>query len=200
MWNMLRGRQWMAAMALVGAGLVMPASAQFGGGGQGGGGGGGGGGGFQIDPTQIRQQILGQVQQQVGFTDEEWAAIGPKLWNVLALQVDSGTGAIGGMVGGLRGRGGAGGRGGPGGAGGISGIISQIFNNGQPSVVATKTQELQDAVTNPDSTPAQLRTKLEEYRAAVAKVRVQLAAAQADLEGLLTLRQEAVLMSLGFLD
>src|SRR5947208_3330951 len=56
-----------------------------------------------VTTDQIRQGIMGRLQQQVGFTDEEWAIVEPKLWRVLALQVDSGSGPLGSMVGGLRG-------------------------------------------------------------------------------------------------
>jgi len=147
-----------------------------------------------INGQQIRQMFLGRMQEQVGFTDEEWAVVEPKLWRVLGLQVDAGTGTLGSMVGGLRG-----GRGGGGGFN-INAMISQIFNNGTPSPAMTKREELSTMLNDPDSTPAAFRVKLEEYRAAVKKVKEQLTAAQADLQSVLTVRQEATLMQLGFLD
>jgi hypothetical protein len=154
-------------------------------------------GGFNIDPVQIRQMVLGRFQEQIGFTDEEWKVVEPKLWRVLALQVESGSGTLGGMVGNARGlaRGGAG-RGGF----NMNAIIAQVFNNGQPSVAIQKQQELQALIDDPGATPQAFRVKLEEYRAAVRKVKEQLLEAQTNLQGVLTLRQEATLMQMGFLD
>lgn len=150
------------------------------------------GGGRQIDPTQIRQAVLGRVQTSVGFSDEEWSAVEPKLWRVVTIQADTGTGAAS-M---LRNLGGRGGRGGA----GVSTLLAQIFNNGKPSVVAAKSQELQAAIDDPNSTSQVIALKLAEYRDAVARAKTQLLAAQADLQSLLTLRQEALLMQMGFLD
>ena len=124
------------------------------------------GGGFNIDPTVIRQRLLGNIQTQVGFTDEEWSVVEPKLWKIVGLQAETGTGAIGGLAGQARGLGG--GRGGRGGFQ-VNTLLSQIFNNGQPSQVTTKMTELQAVLDRDDSTPMEIKNKLEEYRAAVAK-------------------------------
>jgi len=175
---------WMMAALLV-MGMAQPLHAQN-----------MGRGNFNVN--QIRQGITSRIQQQVGFTDDEWAVVEPKLWRVLALQVDSGSGPLGSMMGNLRGgRGGAGG-----GRGGfnMNMIISQLFNNGTPSPAMTKREELQTMLDDPDSTPNAFRVKLEEYRAAVKKVKEQLTSAQADLQSVLTVRQEATLMQMGFLD
>jgi hypothetical protein len=183
----LRSSQILAALILT-AVCALPVRAQMGPGG-----GGGGMGGF--DPSQMRSRITGRIQDQVGFTDEEWAVVEPKIWRVMALQVDTGAGGLGGMLGAFRGRGGAG----PGGFN-FSTMLSQIFNNGRASVVTTKRDELQAAVDNQDSTPQQLAIKLEEYRTAVKKAKGELVQAQSDLRDVLTLRQEAMLIQMGFLD
>jgi hypothetical protein len=178
---------WTLAAALMTLGTALPARAQ-----------GMGAGGFNIDPAQIRQMVLGRFQEQVGFSPEEWQVVEPKLWKVLALQVESGSGPLGGMVGGARAvsRGGAGGRGGF----NINAIIAQVFNNGQPSQAIQKQQELQALIDDPGATPQAFRVKLEEYRAAVRKVKEQLVQAQSDLQGVLTLRQEAAMIQIGFLE
>jgi hypothetical protein len=170
----------LAAFALM-AGVSLPAAAQ-----------GGGGGGRNINPAQIRQALLGQVQAQVGFTDDEWAIVEPKLWRVAALQVDSASGPLGSMLGGARG--------GRGGGFNLNMIISQVFNNGQPSPAMTRQQELQALVNDPGATPQAFRVKLEEYRTAIKKVKADLVLAQADLQSVLTVRQEAALMQIGFLE
>jgi hypothetical protein len=188
----MRAVGWLRGMAVATAmACALPAFAQ--GGGFGAGGFGGGGGGFQIDPQQIQQRLLGNVQDQVGFTDDEWKVVQPRLWKVLSLQVQSGTGGLGGIARLFRqGRGG----------GGFdpNTMISQIFNNGQPLPVLQRQQELSNLLDNPGSTDMQLSAKLREYRDALAKVREELAVAQKDLQGLLTLRQEAILVEMGYLD
>jgi hypothetical protein len=150
-----------------------------------------------FNPSQMRQAITGRIQEQVGFTDEEWAIVEPKIWRVLGLQIDSGTGPLGSMVGQFRGRGGGGAGGG---RGNVNTFISQIFNNGNPSPAMTKRQELETLVEDPDTAPNVFRVKLEEYRTAVKKVKEELTAAQADLQSVLTVRQEAELLQMGFLE
>src|SRR5579884_2357473 len=89
-----------AATLLVIGGLAGTAQAQMGGGG-------GGMGGF--DPTQIRDRMLQQFQQQLGATDEEWRVIQPQFMKVLVAQMDSGQGMLGMLRGATRGMGGRGG-------------------------------------------------------------------------------------------
>ena len=155
-------------------------------------------GGFQIDPTVIRQGIMGRMQPQLGFTDEEWIVIEPKLWKLIGLTVDANASALGNFGRGGGGGAGGGGRGGAG--GGLGNILAQIFNNGQPSAVATRRDAMQKAIDTLDTTPQQFRLLLSEYRTAVAKARDQLQLAQRDLQNVLTVRQEAVLLGLGLLD
>jgi hypothetical protein len=169
-----------SALVLLGAGLVSSASAQM-----------GGGQGFQIDPTQIRQMVLGYVQTNVGFTDEEWKAIEPRIWKVLALQVDTGTGGLGAVA--NTGRGGRGG-------GTVNTFVMQLFSNGKPTQAMKLRQDLQALVEKTDASPQELTVKLAEYRDAVAKAKVELTTAQEDLRSLLTYRQEAILIQMGFLD
>src|SRR6185437_9890444 len=59
-----------------------------------------------FDPAQFRQRMLQRIQEQLGASDEDMQALGPKIEKVVQLQRDAG------------GRGGFGGRrGGPGGGG-----------------------------------------------------------------------------------
>src|SRR5262245_47430364 len=94
-------------IAVIACAAAMPARAQN----FGGGGGGGGLGNIQFDPTQIRSALLGRVQYQVEFTDEEWSVIEPKLWRIVGLQAQSGSGGIGQLSRLARGRGRGGGGG-----------------------------------------------------------------------------------------
>ena len=86
------------------------------------------------------------------------------------------------------GRGGPGPGGGPPGFGGPSGAVTQ------------KLVELRTALTDPNTTSEQLREKIGAVRDARLKVKAELAAARKDLLELLTPDQEAVLVSLDYLD
>jgi hypothetical protein len=145
----------------------------------GGGGGGGGGGG----PQAWRQRMQDRFKQELGVSDEEMAALQPKIEQVMTLRRDSG--GFGG--GGRPGRGGPGG-GGPGGG------------NGPQSDVQQKIADLQAAIDNKDSKPEEIKSKLDALRAAKVKAHEDLVKAQADLRSLLTQRQEAVLVMRGLLD
>ncbi|HEY4328532.1 MAG TPA: hypothetical protein VGN88_02260 [Phycisphaerae bacterium] len=176
----------------------------FGGGGFGGGRGGGGGGfgggangGFQIN---IRQIVLGRIQDTISSPDDEWSVIEPKLWKVVSLQIASGSGQIGQLAGALRR-----GRGGGAGGGGFD-LNAVIAQQTDPQIaqlgtdLQTKQNELSDAADDPQSGDGQLQARLDEYRAAKQKLDDALAQAQKDLQSVLTLRQEALLMEQGFLD
>jgi septal ring factor EnvC (AmiA/AmiB activator) len=60
--------------------------------------------------------------------------------------------------------------------------------------------DLQTALADAKTTPDQIKEKVAAVRAARQKARAELEAAQKDLLELLTSDQEAVLVSLGFLD
>ncbi|HVX83369.1 MAG TPA: hypothetical protein VH253_00990 [Phycisphaerae bacterium] len=179
------------------AAAAMPALGQVGGGGGGqGGGGGGGGGGFGGGrggggrggrgggAAQFQQQRMQQIQQQIGATDEDWAAIQPKVEAVMTAQRDV-------QAGGMRGFGGRGGRGGFG--GGAQPTANQ-------SEVQAAQAALQQALDNKDSPPELIKEKLQALRDARARAREVLKKAQTDLQALLTQRQEAVMVELGILE
>jgi hypothetical protein len=143
----------------------------------------------------MQQMRLQALQQQLGLTDEDFAALTPKIQKVMQLQQDANP------------RGGRGGRGGggPGGPGGLGGPGGGGFNgppnNGQPQSDVQKARaEVQAALDDPNSTPDLIKGKLDAYRAAVAKAKDDYAAAQADLKQLLTQRQEAVMVMAGYLN
>lgn len=82
-----------------------------------------------------------------------------------------------------------GGFGGPGGPGGQS-----------PSEVQQKQSDLRETLQNQEASPDELKAKVAALRDARARAKAQLAAAQEELRGLLSLRQEAVLVSFGVLE
>jgi hypothetical protein len=136
------------------------------------GGGGFGGGGFGRGNNSTNA-----VRQQISFTDEEWTVIQPRLQKILDIQA-----ALGQMNNRGFGRNGGGG----------SGMYLD------PVVVAQ--QELTIALQDEASTTDTISAKLKALRDARVKAKENLAAAQDDLKKVLTIRQEAMLVNMGFIE
>jgi len=148
------------------------------------------GGRRNFDPAQYRQRMMDRLKTELGATDDEMTALGPKIEKVMTLQRDAGGR-------GFRGRGG-GGPGGPGGPGGTGGTPPPVDPNA--SVVQKASADLRAVLENKDAKPDEIKAKLDALRAARADAKTQLAAAQQELRGLLTQRQEAVLVESGMLE
>jgi hypothetical protein len=146
--------------------------------GQPGAGGGGGRAGFQ-------QRMNDQLKQQLGVTDEEFTALQPKIEAVTTAQRATRGGGMFGGGGGRRGQNGGGAA-------------------GTPPADATPTQaasaELKTTLDNKEAKPEEIKAKLAALRDARAKAKEALVKAQTELQGLLTQRQEAVLVNMGILD
>lgn len=152
-----------------------------------------GGQGQQMDPEQMRARMMDALKERLGATDEEWQALEPKVQAVLRAQQNARAGAIMGMAmgrGGFRGgeaRDGGGGRGfgGP---------------EGEPTPLMTASRELRETLGDEAADAEQIKAKLEAFRAARNQAETELDAARAELQGLLTLRQEATLVAFGMLE
>lgn len=153
------------------------------GGGQGGGRRNGGGpGGF--DPAQMRERMMNNIKENLGFKDDEWTAVQPLVQKVMDARRN-----IGGGMGGMFRRPGGGGPGGDNGGRRGGGPFG-----GEPSPEAEALQKAVD-----DNAPAaQLKAALERFRTARKDNEAKLQAAQDDLRKVLTTKQEAAaaLMSL----
>jgi hypothetical protein len=150
-----------------------------------------GGGRRNFDPSQFRQRMLDRLKTELGATDDEMQALGPKIEKVMQLQRDaSGRGSF---FGGSR-------RSGFGGNSSGGSTATPSANAPKPSDVQQKSSELRTVLENKDAKPEEIKAKLDALRAAKAQAKSQLAAAQAELRGLLTQRQEAVLVENGMLD
>jgi hypothetical protein len=154
--------------------------------GAGGNAGGGGGFGGRRDPAQFQQRMMDNLKTQLGASDEEFAAIQPKIQTVMTLQRDVTTRPRG-MFG----------RGGPGGRGGFGGFPGATT---QPSAVTTAMQDLQTTLDDQNASADTIKSKLDAVRNAKAKARQDLVVAQQDLKSVLTQRQEAVMVLNGYLD
>lgn len=152
-----------------------------GGGNQQGQGQGGGGGRGNWDPAQMQQRMMERIKEQLKAPDDEWTVISPKLEAVMKAQGETRAGGFGGRGG--RGQGGGGGGG------------------GQPQgEVAKASQELRSTLEAENASPETVAAKLKAYRDARAKAEESLKAARAELKGVLTERQEAVLVMAGMLE
>jgi hypothetical protein len=155
-----------------------------------GGGGPGGPGGGNFDPAQMRQQMAERMSQfirekLVVTNDDEWAVIQPKLTKVTEIRMQvafAGMGGFRGMMGGNRGGGGGGG--------------NRFGGMMQSTPEADALQTALDSNAPKD----QVKTALENLRAVRQRQKDELAKAQNELREMLTLRQEATLVSLGILD
>jgi hypothetical protein len=186
-----------------GGGQAPAAGAGGGGGGNGGGGGGGnnqgggGGGGRNFDPAAMRQRMMDRIKTELGATDEEFAALQPKIEKVMTLSRDANAG-MGGMY--RRGGGGGGPGGRNGGGGGFGGGGPGGPGGDQTSDVQTKLRDLQTALQNKDDSADDIKAKLQAFRDAKTAAKASLVTAQEDLKSVLTQRQEAVLVTMGMLD
>ncbi len=138
----------------------------------------------RFDPAQFRQRMLDRLKEELGTNDEEFKALQPKIEKVFQSQRDLNAGRFGGRRGGR----------GPGGDAATPGGT-------QPqSAVQTASTDLQKTLENKDAKPDEIKTKLDALREAKTKAKSDLAAAQQDLRGVLSQRQEAVLVMSGLLD
>jgi hypothetical protein len=148
-----------------------------------------------FDPNAMRQRMMDDLKGRLAMSDDEFSAIQPKLEQLMQLQrevdsrgmMDPGPGMP------------------PPPGGEAGGPPAQTPGGGgpppefQPSDLRQKIQDLGDTLNNADSTPAQIKAKLNAVRAAKAKAREELSQAQQNLISLLTPRQEAVLAAMGLL-
>lgn len=132
----------------------------------------------RFDPQQMMQRRLDQIKQDLGSTDEEWAALSPKVQKVVELQQQE-------MMSRFRGR----------------------FRRGGPpqddqanqSGVAKATADLRAAV-DANAPADELAKKIQAVRDARTQEQDEMTKAQQDLKQLLTPKQEAQLVLAGVLN
>jgi len=147
-----------------------------------GGPGGGPGGGF--DPAAMRQRALERVKGDMGdIKDDEWKVIEAKLTPVMEKRFEAMAQQFG-----------RGGRGG--GRGGDQNQPERPARN----AVEQASRDLDKVIKDKGATEDQVKEKLTAFREARDKSRAELASAQKELKDVLMPRQEAVLVSDGYLD
>jgi hypothetical protein len=188
-----------------------PAQAtQGGGGGNGGGGrrgGQGGQGGGNFDPAQFQQRMNERIKETLKATDEEWAVIQPLLEKVQTKQRDARAGGFGGggmLGGGRRGQGGQGGQGAAPGAQQPADQNNQGNQQGRGNrgggATSPEADALRTALENDSTSADDIKAKLTALRESRKKAQGELEQARADLEKVLTAKQEATLVLMGVLE
>lgn len=128
-----------------------------------------------FDPSAMRQRMLDNLREQMGATDEEWAALQPKLEKVVTLQRDLRPGAV---------------------------LLFGRARSGdaEESKLAAAHRELREAIQNRELSADEISQKLAKYRDERNKATAELQAAQRELKSVVRPRQEAVLVLNGLLD
>jgi hypothetical protein len=145
-----------------------------------------GGPGGNFDPAQFRQRMMEQVRKNLDVTnDEEWSVVQPLIQKVMEARREAGNG--GGMGMGPGGPPPGAGPGGPPPGGGPGGF-------GPPR---NEEQTALQKVIDEKPPVSQIKDALAKYRAAHVEKLARLEAAQADLKGVLTVRQEAAAVLMG---
>ena len=142
-------------------------------------------------PEEFRARMAERVKTSLKVTDDEWTVLQPLIEKVTTKQRDSMAGRFGGF----------GGRGGPGGdRGGNGGATGGGGNAGGDRAGSAESQALRDALEKDGTSAEDIKAKLNAVRESRKKATVELAAAREDLKKVVTVRQEAVLFSMGILE
>lgn len=146
-------------------------------------------------PQEIQSRILTSLRDRFGVTDdEEWTIISERLLKLFELRRTAG-----GEGGGFRGPGGGDGFRGPGGGGAAAAAAAAKGRGGfRPGGGSPEMQALQTAV-NDKLPEAELKLRLTRLREVRQLNESKLHKAQEDLRAVLTVRQEAIAVLLGFL-
>lgn len=135
---------------------------------------------------QMDNMVSQLLQQMLGSTDEEWTVLGPKALKVYSLVSSQSTGVD---IRSLMQRSGNQG--------------SQMRGGNRSSSSSTEDvalEELQTLLDSEETTITQLKNKISEIRNSREKSRQDLVKARKELRELLTLRQEATLITMGLLE
>ncbi len=146
-----------------------------------------------MDPAQMKEmqqrmqeRMMQGLQDQLDMSDAEMTAIKPRITKVMELRQELRGSMFRGMMGGMmRGRGGD--RGGRQNTANLTGL---------PKIQS----ELSALIEKDGVKAAQIKAKLTEYRKAREKIQQNLAAAQANLLKVLTVKQEALMVMRGYCD
>jgi len=139
------------------------------------------------DPQRWRQRFMDRIKENLQASDEEWKVLQPRLDKVMTLSRDTrgfGRRSMFGQRGGRRGA-----------TTGTAEAAEQPKSETQKAVEA-----LQKTLENKAATAEEIKAKLTAVREVREKAKQELAKAKDDLRQLVTQRQEAQLVLMGYLD
>ena len=141
---------------------------------------------------QFRQQMSDRMKQALGATDEEWKVLQPRIEKVQTLSRQTRGGGMGFMFSGRR-------------SGGDNREGDKPQSDRPPSdrpqsEVEKKVEGLQKVLENKEAKPEEIKTALAGLREAKAKARQELETAQKELREVVTVRQEAQLVTMSILE
>jgi flagellar motility protein MotE (MotC chaperone) len=155
---------------------------------------------------QFRQRMTDQMKQDLGVNDEEWKVLQPRIEKVQTLAMQS-RGGMRGMSGRRGGRPGEGPGDRPQGdrpkgdrPEGDRPKADRPEGDRPQSEVEKKATELRTVLENKEAKPEEIKTALTALREARAKARQELETAQKELREVVSVRQEAVFVTMGLLD
>ena len=134
----------------------------------------------------FRQRMTDQIKDSLGATDDEWKVIQPKLAKVMQLKQDAMMTTIGRVMRAMRR-----------GSGGDAEANPLAAN---ATALEKATAELDRLLSDKDSKKEAIKVALTDVRKARDAAKADLDRAQTELKDLLTIRQEAILVSQGILD
>ncbi|MBI1338118.1 MAG: hypothetical protein GC164_14325 [Phycisphaera sp.] len=145
---------------------------------------------------EMRNRMNDAVKEQLGFTDAEWEQVKPMYTKVADLTRQLNRPGRGMMMGGWRGR-----RGGGDNAQGNDSSNRPSFSMpGDDSALGKARQKLEEVVKDTNAPAGDIKAALDAYRTERAKAQQDLDKAKAELREVLSVRQEAILVSYGLLD
>lgn len=153
-----------------------------------------------FDPAQMQQMMSERFKETLELNDEEWQVIGPKVIKVLEMSFQQRGNPIR-MFGGRQGMQGMQGPPGQPGQQGQRQFTQRRNNSAFPSGAGDETmQQLQKLLENKNASTAEIKNLVTKVRKEREKMEQEKMTAQKELRELLTVRQEAILISMGLLD
>lgn len=147
-------------------------------------------------PEEWRARMEEGIKTALKVTNDEWTVLQPLIEKVTTKQREAMSGRFGGMFGG-RGGGPGGDRGGAGG-GAPGNAPGGAPGSDRPG--SAERQALRDALEKDGTTAEDIKAKLNAVREFQKKSAAELATAREELKKVVTVRQEAVLFSMGILE
>jgi len=126
--------------------------------------------------SSTQKLALSAIRRQLGSNDEEWNVLVPKLQKIVSALADVDQ------------------------LGSYAGGAAMLLGGAPASPAAKALRELKTLLKDGQATELQIGIKLRTWRDLHEKAKKGLAGAREDLRGVVTLRQEAVLFSMGILD